>query len=290
MKLRVALFGCAVVLVAQQIGEISIEKVADGMLFAEGPVWSMEDFLLFSDNVTGQQRKYTPGKGVSDVSGPIMGASGSTYDTKGILYSAQPHERRVARFDKKGKMEVVAERFEGKRLNAPNDIVVRRDGNVYFTDPAFGAQQDSQELDFYGVFRVTPRGLVEAVARWKTRPNGIALSENGRTLYVSDADSQTVHAFDLSNNGTASNDRVVVSKIAGAPGGIRLDEDDNLFVAARAVSIYSPKGELIRTIELPETPSNLAFGDPDFRTLYVTARTSVYRVRVGVKGAVTYFP
>jgi len=290
MMLRVALFCFGAVLVAQQIGEITVEKIAEGMKFAEGPVWSMEDFLLFSDNVTGQQRKYIPGKGVSDVSGPASGASGSTYDNKGVLYSCQPHERRVVRFDKKGKMDIVADRFEGKRLNAPNDIVVRRDGNVYFTDPAFGGQQDSQELDFYGVYHVTTRGVVETVARWKTRPNGIALSENGRTLFVSDADSQTVHAFDLAGNGTASNDRVVVSKIAGAPGGIRLDENDNLFVAAKSVFVYSSKGELIRTIELPETPSNLAFGDPDFRTLYVTARTSVYRVRVGVKGAVSYFP
>jgi len=290
MILRVTLFACAAVLVAQQIGEVTVEKIADGMIFAEGPVWSMEDFLLFSDNVTGQQRKYTPGKGVSEVSGPASGGSGVTYDTKGALYSCRPHERRVVRFDKKGKMDVVADRFEGKRLNAPNDIVVRRDGNVYFTDPAFGSQQDSQELDFYGVYRVTPRGVVEPVARWKTRPNGIALSENGRTLYVTDADAQTVHAFDLAGNGTATNDRIVLSKIPGAPGGIRVDENDNLFVAARNVLIYSPKGELIRTIELPETPSNLAFGDPDFRTLYVTARTSVYRVRVGVKGAVPYFP
>jgi gluconolactonase len=196
----------------------------------------------------------------------------------------------VVRVDKKGKMDVVADRFEGKRLNAPNDVVVRRDGNIYFTDPAFGSQQDSQELDFFGIFRVTPRGVVEAIARWKTRPNGIALSENGRTLYVTDSDSQTIHAFDLANNGTATNDRVVVSKIVGVPGGLRLDEDDNIFVAARHVFVYSPKGELIRTIEFGETPSNLAFGDADFRTLYVTARTSVYRVRVGVKGAVPYFP
>lgn len=285
-----AMVGATVGAMTAQIGEITIEPITQRMVFAEGPIWSMEDFLLFGDTVTGQQWKYTPGKGIASVTGSVPGASASTYDTKGVLYVTQPRERRVVRVDKKGKMEIVADRFEGKRLNAPNDVVVRRDGSVYFTDPAFGSQQDSQELDFFGVFRVTPRGQIEAIARWKTRPNGIALSENGRLLFVTDSDAQTVHAFDLANNGTASNDRVVVSKIAGVPGGIRLDEDNNIFVAARNVFVYSPKGELIRTIELGEPASNLAFGDPDFRTLYVTARTSVFRVRVGVKGAVPYFP
>jgi gluconolactonase len=137
---------------------------------------------------------------------------------------------------------------------------------------------------------VTERGAVEAIARWETRPNGIALSRDGRMLYVSDADAQTVHAFDLDRSGAASNDRVVISGIPGAPAGLRLDEQGNIYVAAANVLVYSPDGELIRTIQLPETPSNLAWGDPDFGTLYVTARTSVFRVRLGVKGAVPYLP
>jgi gluconolactonase len=168
--------------------------------------------------------------------------------------------------------------------------VVRKDGNVYFTDPAFGNQQDSHELDFHGVFRVTPKGVVEAIARWDTRPNGIALSQDGRTLYVSNADTQTVHVFDLDRAGEASNGRVAIAKIAGVPAGVRVDDDGNIYVAAEQVFIYSPAGELLRTLRLPETPSNLAWGDPDFGTLYVTARTSVYRIRLGVKGAVPYFP
>jgi gluconolactonase len=206
------------------------------------------------------------------------------------MYVAEPRARRIVRTDRKGKMDVVAERFEGKKLNAPNDVVVRRDGNIYFTDPAFGEQQDSVEQSFYGVFRVTPKGELSAIARWKTRPNGIALSENGRLLYVSDSDAQTVHAFDLDKDGLASNDRVAISKIEGAPGGIRTDVAGNIYVAARKVFIYSPKGELLRTIELSEQPSNLTFGDVNFQTLYVTARTSVYRVELGVKGTVSYLP
>jgi gluconolactonase len=288
--IRLAPFLCAAVLLAQLQTEVTIEKVAAGLRFAEGPVWSMEDFLLFSDTVTDRQHKFLSGKGVSEISGQPRGVSGSAYDTKGNLYSCEFRERRVTRTDKKGKTEVIAQRFEGKRLNAPNDIVVRRDGNVYFTDPAFGNQQDAQELGFHGVFRVTEKGVVEAIARWNTRPNGIALSRDGRTLYVSDADAQTVHAFDLDRAGAASNDRIVISKIPGVPAGLRLDQDGNIYLAAENVLIYSPKGELTRTIKLPETPSNLAWGDPDFGTLYITAHTSVYRVRVGAKGAVAYFP
>jgi gluconolactonase len=252
-------------------------------------VWSLEDYLLFSDTVTGRQHKFQPGRGVSEAGSRAGGASGIAYDNKGNLYVCEFRARRIVRIDKNGKAAAVAERFEGKRLNAPNDIVVRKDGNVYFTDPAFGNQQDTQELDFHGVYRVTPRGEVQAIARGKTRPNGIALSATGRTLYVSNADEGAVYAFDLERGGEASNPRVAVAKIPGVPAGLRLDTEGNLYVAAQQVYIYSPNGDLLRTIALPETPSNLAWGDPDFGTLYITARTSVYRVRMGVKGAVPYF-
>ena len=275
---------------AQAPQEYTVQVIATGMRFADGPVWSLEDFLLFSDTVTDKQHKYTPGRGVSEVGTRPGGAAGNAYDEKGNLYTCEFRERRVTRTAKNGKMEVIAARFEGKRYNAPNDVVVRRDGNVYFTDPAFGNQQDTRELDFDGVFRVTTRGQVEAIAKWKTRPNGLALSPNGRSLYVSDADGQAIRAFDLDRAGAASNERVLVSRIPGVPDGIRTDEMGNLYVAAKGVLIYSPQGELMRTIQLGETPSNLAFGDPDFSTLFVTARTSVYRIRVGVKGSVPYFP
>lgn len=268
----------------------TVEVVANGMRFADGPVWSLEDFLLFSDTVTDTQHKFTPGKGVSEVGRRPGGTAGNAYDDKGNLYTCEFRERRVTRTAKNGKVDVIAARFEGKRLNAPNDVVVRRDGNLYFTDPAFGNQEDTRELDFNGVFRVTPRGQIEAIAKWKTRPNGLALSPNGRTLYVSDSDEQSIHAIDVDRAGAATNDRVVVSKIPGVPAGLRTDEMGNIYVAAQNVLVYSPQGELLRTINIRETPSNLAFGDPDFSTLYVTARTSVYRIRLGVKGSVPYSP
>ena len=288
--IRVAFILYSGLVLAQIPQDIVLEKVAAGMRFTEGPVWSLEDFLLFSDTVTDKQHKFVPGKGVSEAGSRPGGAGGNAYDEKGNLYTCEFRERRVTRTAKNGKVDVIAARFEGKRLNSPNDVVARRDGNVYFTDPAFGNQQDTRELDFYGVFRVPPRGEIEAVARWKTRPNGIALSPNGRILYVTDSDAQTVHAFDLDRAGAASNDRVIVSGIAGVPAGIRADEKGNLYIAAKDVAIYSAQGALLRNITMPETPSNLAFGDPDFATLFVTARTSVYRIRLGVKGALPYSP
>jgi gluconolactonase len=291
MRTGLLLLVIAAPLVAQQQGQVLIERVVTGFRFLNGPTWTPDDTLIFSDTPTDRQLRYTPGKPApAEVASFAGGISATTFDSKGNMYVAEPRARRITRTDRRGKMEVVAERFEGKKLNAPNDLVVRRDGNVYFTDPAFGEQQDSAELGFYGVFRVTPKGELIAIARWRTRPNGIALTENGRSLYVADSDAQTVHAFDLDKDGGASNDRVVISKIPGAPGGIRTDDSGNIYVAARQVFIYSPQGDLLRTIELQEQPSNLTFGGAMLNHLYVTARTSVYRVELGVKGVVSYLP
>jgi len=274
----------AAVASAQDLSDLHVEKIVSGLRFTEGPAWSPEGFLLFSDTVTNRLHKFVPGKGDSKLSEVAGGPIGNAYDSQGRLYTCEFRERRVTRTSKSGKVEVLASRFEGKRLNAPNDIVVRRDGQIYFTDPAFGNQEDSRELDFYGVFRITARGDLEAVAKWKTRPNGIALSPNGRMLYVSDSDARLVRAFDLDRGGAASNERVFVDKISGVLDGIRTDEKGNLYVAAKAVYIYSPQARLLGQIMLTETPSNLTFGDADLGTLFITARTSVYRVRLGVKG------
>jgi gluconolactonase len=216
--------------------------------------------------------------------------SGNAYDEQGRLYTCEFRERRVTRMAKNGKIDVLAARFEGKRLNAPNDIVVRRDGTVYFTDPAFGNQQDSRELDFNGVYRITPKGELDVIARWKTRPDGIALAPNGRVLYVTDPDTRAIRAYDLDKQGAASNERIVVSKIAAVPGGVRTDDKGNLYVATKGVSIYSATGQFMQDISLAENASNLAWGDADFQTLFVTARTSVYRIRLTVKGSLPYAP
>ena len=277
---------------AQDFSHIEVQRVVKDLHFAEGPVWSYEGFLLFSDTVVDKLRKLTPGSGDAVYAERAGGVMGNAYDLEGRLYTCEFRERRVTRTLKNGKIEVLASRFEGKRFNSPNDIVVRRDGHVYFTDPAFGAQQDTRELDFYGVYHVTPKGELEAVAKWKTRPNGIALSPNGRTLYVSDSDERSVRAYDLDGKGIASKERIMMDKIAGVPDGLRTDEKGNLYVAAKQVYVYALSNngpaKLLGEIPVSETPSNIAFGDPDMQTIYITARTSIYRVRLGVKGALPY--
>jgi len=267
---------------AQDFSDIKVEKVVTGLHYAEGPTWSPEGFLLFSDTVTNKLLKLTPGQKAAEFGQIPGGPIGNAYDSQGRLYTCEFRERRVTRTNKNGKVETIAGRFEGKRLNAPNDIVVRRDGHAYFTDPAFGNQQDTAELGFYGVFHITPKGELEAIARLKTRPNGVALSPNGKTLYVTDSDARSIRAYELDGKGA---ERVIAEKIPGVPNGIRTDEKGNLWIAAEALLAYSPQGKLLGTVGMPETPSNLAFGDGDLASIYVTARTSVYRVRLGVKGS-----
>lgn len=277
----------------QNFNDIKVEKLTQDMSFTEGPAWSIDGYLLFSDTVENKIHKFIPGKGIFDFADRAGGPIGNSFDAEGRLYSCEFRERRVTRTAKNGKVEVLAARFNGKRLNAPNDIVVRRDGHAYFTDPAFGNQEDTRELDFYGVFHLTTRGELELVAKWKTRPNGITLSPNGRTLYVSDSDEHLIRAYDLERSGAASNERIVIRDIPGVPDGLRTDEKGNLYVAAKAVYVYAPptaagEPKLLGKIDLAETPTNLTFGDPDEESIYVTARTAVYRIRLGSKGALQY--
>jgi gluconolactonase len=273
---------------AQDFSGVRVEKISGGYAFTEGPAWSRDGYLLFSDVPNNKIIRFEPGEGTTVFRENSDGANGNTFDARGRLYTCESRTRRVTRTGKDGKIEVLAEKWQGKRLNAPNDIVVRKDGHVYFTDPAFGQQGDTRELDFFGVYHISPKGEMEVVARAAGRPNGIALSPDGKILYVANSDDRNLRAYDVDRNGKAANERVVVSRIDGVPDGIKVDERGNIYVTARGVAVYSPGGKLLTTIEFTETPANCAFGDPDFQTLYVTGRTSLYRVRLTVKGAVQY--
>lgn len=275
---------------AQDFSDVSVDRVIAGRTFAEGPVWSPEGYLIFSDIPKSKILRWTPGELPSVLREDSNGASGNAFDSQGRLYTCESHGRRVIRTDKKGKIEVLADRYQSKRLNAPNDIVVRKDGEIYFTDPAFGNQQDSRELDFYGVFHLPRKGELEVIAKPRGRPNGIAMSPNGRVLYVTNSDERNIRAYDLDKTGAASGERIVISKIEGIPDGIRTDEKGNLYVAAKRIYVYTPEGKQIGEIPIGETPSNCAFGDADLQSLYITARTSVYRVRLNVRGSVQYQP
>jgi len=278
----------ALALLGQDTAEYQSSRIAAALTFAEGPVWSREGYLIFSDIPNNRQWRWRPGAKAEVFRENSEGANGSALDSHGRLYICEAHTRRVVRIDGDGKTDVLADNWQGKKLNEPNDIVVRHDGHVWFTDPAFGSADQRRELDFYGVFHISPKGVVDVVAKPKGRPNGIALSPDGRTLYVDNSDERNVRAYDVDRNGAASNERVVVSDIEGVPDGMKVDENGNLYVAAKAIFVYSADGHLMRTIPVPETPSNCAFGDSDWQSLFVTARTSVYRIRLDVKGAVQY--
>lgn len=281
-------FAFTAALFAQDFSKILVEKIEHKFSFTEGPVWSRDGYLLFSDVPNDRILKLIPGEKSTVFRDDTHGANGNTLDAQGRLYSCESKSRRVIRTDKKGRVEVLAEKWQGKRLNAPNDIVVRRDGHVYFTDPAFGNQADTRELDFYGVYHITPKGQMSVVAKPQGRPNGIAFAPNGHILYVANSDEHNVRAYDVDKNGETSNERLAIGGIEGVPDGIRTDEKGNIYVAAKGIAIYDSAGKLLHTVDLAETPANCAFGDADFQTLYVTARTSLYRVRMDVKGSVQY--
>ena len=272
----------------QDFSHLEVQKAAAGYTFTEGPAWSRDGYLLFSDIPDNKILKLLPGQPISIFRQKSNGTNGNAFDAQGRLYSCESHARRVTRTEKKGAIDVLADKYDGKKLNSPNDIVVRKDGNVYFTDPAFGSAAGTRELSFYGVYRIAPKGVLEVVARPKGRPNGITLSPNGRILYVSNSDERNIRAYDLDKSGAASNERVLVSGIEGVPDGLRTDEKGNLYLAARWIYAYSPEGKPIGSVQMAETPSNCAVGDADMESLYITARTSVYRVRLGVKGSVQY--
>jgi len=269
---------------AQDFTNIRLDKVATGYAFAEGPAWSPLGFLIFSDIPNNKLLKFMPGEPPSVFRENSNGANGNRFDAQGRLYTCESHSRRVTRTDKKGKVEILADHWQGKRFNAPNDLSVRKEGDVYFTDPAFGNEQDTRELDFFGVYHISRKGELEVIAKPKGRPNGIALAPDGRTLYVSNSDEKNVRAYDLDKNGAASNERTLISGMEGVPDGICIDQKGDLYVAANQIQVYSPDGKPLGMIQTQETPSNCSFGDPDLGSIYITARTSLYRARLDVKG------
>jgi gluconolactonase len=271
---------------AQDFSTLTPELVASGFPGGEGPVWSRAGFLIFSDYSHDRLYKLEPGHEPEIYRENSNGTNGNTMDAQGRLYSCEYKSRRVTRTDRSGRIEVLATRFEGKRFNAPNDIVVRKDGHVYFTDPLF-TPLDQRDLDFYGVYHLDPKGDLEAIARWQTRPNGIALSPDGKILYVANTDEKNVRAFDVDRDGKASNERIVVRDLPGGPDGMRVDVKGNLYIAAAGVQIYSAAGAPLGKIAVPVNPRNLAFGDKDFKTLYLVGN-SIYKVRLRTAGSVQY--
>jgi gluconolactonase len=274
---------------AQDFDNLQAERVATNLQYADGLVWSRSGFLVFSDVLKKRIYRLDPGKPPSPTNDNNNGAQGLTYDAQDRLYICEPLNRRITRMDRKGKQDTLVDSFQGKKFNAPNDIVVRKDGHIYFTDPAFAGAIDTRELDFNGIFHITPKGDIDVLAKWQTRPNGIALSADGKTLFVTDSDRHAVVAFDLDNrSGNGTNQRDVIRNIEGVPGGLRTDMNGHFYVAARGLGVYAPDGKLQHKLLAGEVITNVAFGDPDFETLYVSGRKAIYKIRLGVKGALQY--
>ncbi len=272
--------------VASTYGEI--ERIGTGFGFVEGPVWSRQGYLIFSDMVHSRIMKLASPNHPETLRNYSQAANGNALDRQGRLYSCERDGRRVTRRDPDGRLTVVASEWQGKRLNSPNDIAIRRDGHLYFSDPASKAVLEPQEIGFSGVYHVNPAGQLSLVTSKMARPNGVALTPDGRTLYVADTQEKKVLAYDLDGEGNASHERVFLTDMAGSPDGLRVAENGNLYIAAKGIAVYTAAGKLVRTIEFPEAPANCAFGDADLKTLYVTARTSVYRLRIPDRGSLPY--
>jgi gluconolactonase len=266
-----------------------IEAVSTKHKFLEGPVWNAHDgYLLFTD-VPSNRIHRIDSKGITLFREPSGGASGNAFDDKGRLYTCETRARRVIRTDKKDKVDVLADQFDGKKLNGPNDLVVTKNEHVFFTDSAFGSAVEARELSFYGVFHISPKGVVTAALKLQTRPNGLALSPDGATLYVSNSDERNVRAYEVSKDGILSNERMFIPKTEGVPSGLEVDDKGNVYVAAAEIGVFTPSGQKTAVIHVAEKPSNMVFGDGDLQSLYVTARSTLYRVKFDtVKGAALY--
>jgi sugar lactone lactonase YvrE len=271
------------------LGEAKIEKVLSGFQFTEGPVWIPEGFLLFSDIPANTIYKYEPGLKPEIFLKPSGQSNGLTLDQQGRLLICE-HERRVTRLEKDGTKTILVEYYDGKRLNSPNDIVVKKDGSIYFTDPPFGLPNriKGKELDFSGVYRIDTDSTIILLDDSIELPNGLAFSPDEKTLYVDDSNSGYVYVFDVTSSGLFENKRLFAS-VKGFDGrggdGMKVDVDGNLFVTGpEGISVFDSSGRRYGVIVFPEKPANLAWGDNDYKTMYITARTSVYRLRVKTGG------
>ena len=287
-----------------------IEKIADGFAFIEGPVWIKDGAgaLLFSDIPRNQILKWTPedlGGGIvsefrkeSGYSGPpghvsdYMGSNGLTLDRQGRLIICEHGNRRVTRLEKNGRLTVLASQYEGKKLNSPNDAVYRSDGSLYFTDPPYGlATEKDQELPFSGIYCLKANGQLQLLSKELTRPNGLAFSPDEKILYVSNSDPQhrLWMAFDVADDGSLSNSRVLLDisaeKEEGLPDGLKVDKQGYIYATGPGgIWVLSPQGKHLGTIKLKENPANCGWGDADGRTLYMTAKTCLYRIRLNNEG------
>lgn len=275
--------------------DAKVQRIGTDMKFIEGPQWVPADggYLVFSDIPANEMKKWTDGGGITSFRTPSQHANGNTLDHQGRLLTAEHSGRRVSIVEKDGSIRSLVDQFEGKRLNSPNDIVVQRDGTVWFTDPDYGLPSDpatrqrigkEQPGNFVYRYDVKTSTLTAAVKDFD-KPNGLCFSPDEKRLYVADSGApKHIRVFEVTADGQLANGAVFATIDQGVPDGIRCDSDGRVWSSAGdGVHIFSADGELIGKILVPESPANLAFGGDDLKTLFITARTSLYSIPVNAR-------
>jgi len=257
------------------------ERVADGFKFTEGPVWSPSGSVYFSDIPNQRIHQWSKKKGLSTVREESGGANGLYFDSKGNLVACEGVARRLTSMDDQGRIQVLASEYAGARLNSPNDLWIDPKGGIYFTDPRYG-NQDDLEQDGMHVYYLKPEGaeLIRVIDDMK-RPNGLVGTPDGKKLYVADHGGDKTYVYDIETDGTLQN-RILFAEQGSD--GMTMDERGNIYLTSQAVDVYSPEGKKITTIPTPETPANVCFGGKRGKTLFVTARSSLYAVEMKVRG------
>lgn len=277
------------------------ERLATGFEFTEGPAWHAGDCaLVFSDIIGDAMYVWREAGALEVFRRPSNRANGSTWDREGRLLTCEHATSRVSRTEPGGRYEILASHFDGRELNSPNDIVVRRDGAIFFTDPTpgrtarFGIERP-QQLDFQGVFRLQPEsGELTLLVDDFSKPNGLCFSRDEARLFVNDTDRQHIRVFDVRSDGTVSGGREFASTAGAEPGvadGMKVDSAGNLYCCGSGgIHVFDGDGTRIGVIALPEVPANFTWGGPTLTDLYVTARTSLYRLRMRVPGHAPFVP
>ena len=283
------------------VGSAQLEELDSSCRWAEGPVW-FDDMrcLLWSDIPNQRMMRWVPDGGVSVFRSPSNFSNGNTRDRQGRLVSCEHGPRRVTRTEPDGSITILADSFEGKRLNSPNDVVVRSDGTIWFTDPTYGILSDYEgyksdpEQSRRNVYRLDPdSGELTAVVGDFLQPNGLAFSVDETRLYIADSGAshdpaapRHIRVFDVVDGRTLTNGRVFCSIDTGIPDGIRVDNQGNLWSSAGdGVHCFSPDATLLGKIKVPQTVANLTFGGPRRNRLFITATRSVYAIYLTTNGA-----
>lgn len=268
-----------------------LERLATDMRFTEGPVWLAADggYLVFSDIPADELKRWSPQEGLSTFRKPSRNANGNTVDRQGRLITCEHSGRRVSILEQDGSLRTLVDRGDGKKFNSPNDAVVKSDGTLWFTDPPYGLPRDAvKEQDGNYVFRFDPKTQKAArVADGFDMPNGLCFSPDEKQLYVADSGKpRHLRVFDVQPDGTLKDGRVFCEIDRGVPDGIRCDAQGRIYSSAGdGVHIFAPDGKLIGKILVSESAANLCFGGADGKTLFITARTSLYAIPLRVEGA-----